>query len=260
MGSAGANWMNKKDFGLSRAGLGENNGRIGPELGMAKGLSAYYNEESGKKAVMIKYAVGGTNLQDAVGGLNSSDGNWCPPTWLEQHGKVNSSLSGGLFDKFMKEFTQRWAELKAMGYQPEVKGLYWMQGEADKGSPDTYAKIFKVFASDFRNSITEISGQDCSNMPIFIGEIAETSGSADAGTVATNKAFIAMQNKLTTKGDAKYVENTYIIKSGTFPINALNSNGTSYAVGSDSWHWKWQDAITIGKLVGESIIQNVLSK
>lgn len=260
MGSAGANWMNKKDFGLSRAGLGENNGRIGPELGMAKGLSAYYNEESGKKAVMIKYAVGGTNLQDAVGGLNSSDGNWCPPTWLEQHGKVNSSLSGGLFDKFMKEFTQRWQELKAMGYQPEVKGLYWMQGEADKGSPDTYAKIFKVFASDFRNSITEISGQDCSNMPIFIGEIAETSGSADAGTVAINKAFIAMQNKLTTKGDAKYVENTYIIKSGTFPINALNSNGTSYAVGSDSWHWKWQDAITIGKLVGESIIQNVLSK
>ena len=260
MGSAGANYNNRKDFGLARAGLGENNGRMGPELGMAKGLSAYYNRESGKKAVMIKYAVGGTSLQDAIGGLNASDGNWCPPSWFNDHNKASATLSGGLYTKFMKEFQQRWAELKAMGYEPEVKGLYWMQGEADKGAPETYAKIFKMFASDFRSDITKLSAQDCSKMPIFIGEIAETSGDASSGTVAMNKAFIKMQNEMTTNGNAKYVEDTYIIKSGTFPINALNSNGQSYAVGSDSWHWSWQDAITIGKLVGESIITNVLSK
>lgn len=260
MGSAGARYNNKKDFGLARAGLGENNGRIGPELGMAKGLSGYYNKETGRKAVMIKYAVGGTSLQDAVGGLNASDGNWCPPSWLDKYGRVDSNLSGGLYDKFMKQFAQRWAELKAMGYNPTVKGLYWMQGEADKGAPDTYAKIFKVFASDFRSDITKLSGQDCSKMPIFIGEIAETSGNAYTDNVNVNKAFIKMQNEMTTEGNAKHVENTYIIKSGTFPINALNSNGQSYAVGSDTWHWSWQDAITIGKLVGDSILQNVLSK
>ena len=261
MGSAGANYRNKRDFALVRAGLGENNFiQMGPELGMAKGLSDYYNLETGRKAVMIKYAVGGTSLQDAVGGLNASDGNWCPPSWLDKNGRVDKNLSGGLYTKFMKEFEQRWAELKAMGYEPEVKGLYWMQGEADKGNPNGYAKIFKVFASDFRSDITKLSGQDCSKMPIFIGEIAETSGDASNGTVAKNKAFIKMQNEMTTEGNAKYVENTYIIKSGKFPINALNSNGQSYAVGSDPWHWKWQDAIAIGKLVGDSIIQNVLSK
>ena len=209
---------------------------------------------------MIKYAVGGTSLQDAVGGLNASDGNWCPPSWLDKNGRVDKNLSGGLYTKFMKEFEQRWAELKAMGYNPTVKGLYWMQGEADKGSPETYATIFKVFASDFRSDITKLSGQDCSEMPIFIGEIAETSGNAYKSNVDMNKTFIAMQNNLTTKGNAKYVENTYIIKSGKFPINDLDSNGQSYAVGSDAWHWKWQDAIAIGKLVGDSIIQNVLSK
>ena len=261
MGSAGANYRNKRDFALVRAGLGENNFiQMGPELGMAKGLSDYYNLETGRKAVMIKYAVGGTNLQDIISGLNSSDGNWCPPSWLDKNGRVDSNLSGGLYTKFMKEFEQRWAELKAMGYNPTVKGLYWMQGEADKGNPNGYAKIFKVFASDFRSDITKLSGQDCSKMPIFIGEIAETSGDASNGTVAKNKAFIKMQNEMTTEGNAKYVENTYIIKSGKFPINALNSNGQSYAVGSDPWHWKWQDAIAIGKLVGDSIIQNVLSK
>ena len=255
MGSAGANYMNKKDFGLARAGLGESNGRMGPELGMAKGLSEYYNGESGKKAVIIKYAVGGTSLQDAIGGLNASDGNWCPPSWFTDHNKASQTLSSGLYNKFMAEFQQRWAELKAMGYEPEVKGLYWMQGESDRGAEATYKKLFTLLISDMRSDLTKYSGQDCSEMPVFIGEISRTCQDAYAGTMAANAKFIAMQNELPA-----LVGNAYVINNSVYDINALNASGANYAVGSDNWHWKWEDAIAIGQHVGESIIKNVLSK
>ena len=255
MGSAGANYSNKKDFGLARAGLGESNGRMGPELGMAKGLSEYYNRESGKKAVMIKYAVGGTSLQDYVGGLNASDGNWCPPSWFKDHTKANAVLSSGLYNKFMVEFQQRWAELKAMGYEPEVKGLYWMQGESDRGAEETYKKLFQLLISDMRADLTKYSGQDCSEMPVFIGEISRTCQDAYVATMASNAKFIAMQNELPS-----LVSNAYVINNSIYDINALNGTGTNYAVGSDNWHWKWEDAITIGENVGKSIIKNVLSK
>ena len=56
-----------------------------------------------------------------------------------------------------------------------------------------------------------------------------------------------------------HVDNTYVIESGDYDINSWQ-NGQSVVVGSDSWHWKWQDAMTIGNLVGESILKNVLGQ
>ena len=250
-GNAGANWMHEVNLGLARVGLGEDAGKMGPEIGMAEALSAYYNTESGKEAAIIKYAVGGTNLLDNVGGLNASDGNWCPPTYFETHNKVHPTLSGGLYTKFFIEFDKQWSILKAMGYTPVVKGLYWMQGEADKGSPSQYLEVFEMFAADIRKDLTAHSGQDCSEMPIFIGEISRTSGDASPATVNTN-AFIAMQRTIPA-----HVNDTYVIESGDLDINIWQNN-QNVVVGSDTWHWSWQDAIKIGNMVGESILSNVL--
>ena len=251
-GNAGANWMHEVNLGLARVGLGEDAGKMGPEIGMAQALSAYYNTESGKEAAIIKYAVGGTNLLDNVGGLNASDGNWCPPTYFETHNKVSATLSGGLYTKFFIEFDKQWSILKAMGYTPVVKGLYWMQGEADKGSPSQYLEVFEMFAADIRKDLTAHSGQDCSEMPIFIGEISRTSGDASPATVNTNNAFIAMQRTIPA-----HVNDTYVIESGDLDINIWQNN-QNVVVGSDTWHWSWQDAIKIGNMVGESILSNVL--
>ena len=251
-GNAGANWKHEVNLGLARVGLGEDAGKMGPEIGMAEALSAYYNTESGKEAAIIKYAVGGTNLLDNVGGLNASDGNWCPPTYFETHNKVSATLSGGLYTKFFIEFDKQWSILKAMGYTPVVKGLYWMQGEADKGSPSQYLEVFEMFAADIRKDLTAHSGQDCSEMPIFIGEISRTSGDASPATVNTNNAFIAMQRTIPA-----HVNDTYVIESGDLDINIWQNN-QNVVVGSDTWHWSWQDAIKIGNMVGESILSNVL--
>jgi hypothetical protein len=89
-------------------------------------------------------------------------------------------------------------------------------------------------------------------MPIIIGEISRTSGSATSGNVNTNNAFIAMQNTIPDN-----VANTYVIASGQYDINKI-VNGNNTAVGTDSWHWNYSDHVEIGKLVGNSILDNIL--
>ena len=254
-GNAGANWKNHISFGLARTGLGESSGKMGAEIGMAEALSEYYNNESGRQAVIIKYAVGGTSLQDYVGGLNASDGNWCPPSYFKNHNRKDSELSGGLYTKFFEEFDRQWATLKAMGYEPTIKGLYWMQGESDRGSEDLYIELFKMLIADMRSDLTAHSGQDCSQMPVFVGEISRTCQSADESTMEKNRTFIQMQREL-----PNYVSNVYIVANSQFDINALDTKGNNYAVGSDSWHWNWKDALKIGNLVGKSILENALKQ
>lgn len=127
-----------------------------------------------------------------------------------------------------------------------------MQGESDKGNPNEYEKAFKYFVSDIRSDLGEIADADLSALPVFVGEISRTSGSAVQNTVNTNNAFIAMQRNL-----PNVIGNVYVIASGQFDINQL-VNGSNVAVGTDSWHWNQADMIAIGNLVGESIIENVL--
>ncbi|MBQ5601700.1 MAG: hypothetical protein IIU77_02620, partial [Clostridia bacterium] len=49
---------NEKQWGKTTIGAGANSSYIGPELGMAKALSKYYNEETERHAGIIKFAHG----------------------------------------------------------------------------------------------------------------------------------------------------------------------------------------------------------
>ena len=256
--SSGNNYTTTVDhehpWSLLRAGQGAGTGKIGPEIGMANVLSSYYNVESGREAGIIKFAHGGTCLLDSIGGENATGGNWVPPSYEATiTPKSAGNLTGGLYRSLLEQVEKNIGELKAMGYSDiKVKGLYWMQGESDKGNPTEYLKAFKYFASDVRRDLTEICGQDLSKMPILIGEISRTSGSAVVGTVNTNNAFIAMQRTI-----PDHVNDTYVIAAGDYDINKL-VNGNNTAVGTDSWHWNYKDHIDIGKLVGNCILNNIL--
>jgi hypothetical protein len=235
-------------------GAGPNRNFFGPEIGMAQVLSSYYNYQSGKEAGFIKLAHGGTALLDNIGGENAGSGNWVSPSYEATiNAQSPGNLTGGLYRRLLAQVQKNVNELKALGYETiNIKGMYWMQGESDKGNPTEYLKAFKYFASDLRADLTKLLGQDCSKMPILIGEISRTSGSAASGTVNTNNAFIAMQNTIPAN-----VSDTYVIKAGQFDINKL-VNGSNTAVGTDSWHWNYKDHIEIGKLVGNCILENIL--
>jgi len=145
---------------------------MGPEVGMAKELSKYYNSESGKYAAIMKYAFNNVSLVD--------DAEFC--------------------NNFMQMVADQIADYQSQGYKVNVVGLYWLQGEADVENVSAYAAAFNTMVSNVRSNLSSITGADLSSMPVVAGEIANFLGfnTADAQT-----AFVTMQNTLTSVNGVK---------------------------------------------------------
>lgn len=246
---------NEYGWGLARVGQGASNDKMSAEAAMSTVLSSYYNKESSKVAGIIKFAHGGTALLNNLGGENAVGGNWVPPSYAKAKGYnyENNPLTGRLYRNLLTQVTKRVDELKADGYtEINIKGVWWMQGESDKGNPTEYKVALEYLISDMRKDLGTITNEDLSNLPFIIGEISRTSGDASTGTVNTNNAFIAMQDEY-----ANTHENVYINKIGHLDINKW-VNGNNVAVGTDSWHWNQNDMVTIGQDVGRIILEKIL--
>ncbi len=248
-------------WSIVRAGQGAGTNKIGPELGMAQSLSSYYNAQSEKEAGIIKFAHGGTCLLDSITGENAAGGNWVSPSYEATiTPKSPGNLTGGLYRSFLEQVEKNVNELKAMGYEYiNIKGLYWMQGCSDRGSPAAWKTAVGYLASDMRKDLGEIMGYDLSKMPFIVGEISDTVGiSAGVNTDSfnntknTNLSFNEMINTLPST-----YNDFYVVNNGDYAINAL-VNGVSKAVGTDNWHWNMRDCISIGNDVGDLIKEQIL--
>lgn len=251
-GSATVATNRLRDISLMRAGYGAYSTTMGVEPGLAEALSVYYNHETGREAGFIKYAAGGTRLLNYFTGENGPEGNWVPPSYQATLTSGVEARTGGLYRNFIAQAKKSLEDYKKLGYNPVIKGLYWMQGESDRGEPSEYLKAFRFFASDVRADLSKISGQDCSSMPIVIGEISRSFASCDTNSMNLNSGFIAMQNSI-----PQYVHNTFIVASSVFDQNKY-VNGVATKVGSDQHHWNYKDHLKIGNMVGECILKNVL--
>lgn len=237
--SSSANVHHALDWRMVTQGLGRDASTFGPELGMANALSSYYNAETGRKAAIVKYAVGGTSLLNSLTGENATLGNWVSPSYEAALGSsvTNPTLTGGLYDGFIAETQMRIAQLEAMGYSVRIRGLYWMQGENDRGNPNEYKQAFGYLVNDLRDDLG-------ASLDIYVGEISKSFGGVET---AVNNAFIAAQDAI-----VEATENCFIIASGDFKI------GIGYG-SPDTSHWSGADQYAIGKLLGESILANTLS-
>ena len=273
------------DWGSVKLGLGASSTKMGPEVGMAKELSKYYNAETGKVAGIIKYAHGGTGLANTEANGNR-DGNWSPPSYSE-HDPDDPDLAykGFLYRGFVEEAEKRLYELKEMGYTKiNIKGLYWMQGCNDTWRYTTgestsskssrwYPAAFACLVTDWRNDLKEIMRDlqgnygGAQDMPFFIGTISPTYSlkNVSVGTVwtddgtdlataeARNLPFIAMQKKL-----AEDNANCYIINNDayvTVRCERIDDTTMQYTmVGTDQSHWNQADCYQIGKNVGAKLL------
>ena len=266
-GDSGAYESKDYDWRPTVLGLGKgaDSEYIGPEAGIAKGLSEYYNEESGKVAGIIKHGHGGTSLLDNVTGVNSH-GNWASPTYAEKVLGMNkaayeSSAVGGLYRSFLEVVEAKLCLLVIEGYTNfNIKGIYWMQGETDREKPDEYKVAFGYFASDLRRDLaklaTELTGEDrgASNMPIFVGTISQTFNLNTGTMESVNVKFIEMQKALPDT-----VENCYIIDNSQYALSKYREGSTILILGSDQHHWKQSDHLQIGYNAGhEMLLQNGL--
>lgn len=157
-------------------GLGWNNDTMGVEIGMAQKLSEYYNNTTGKYAAIMKYAVNNSTLV----GENAEMGNW----------------SNELYADFIQMISEQIADYKAQGYQVNVVGMYWMQGEDDVAYVNEYEAAFSALVSGVRTDLSAITGADLSAMPVVVGEIANFLGLT---TSQKHSDFIAVQNSFAPK-------------------------------------------------------------
>ena len=248
-------------------GLGRQGGYIGPELGMAEALSSYYNKDTGRYAGIIKFAHGGTSLFDKSSGSNHF-GNWVCPSYAKELGVSynDGDVTGQLYRDLLMEISSNIMGLRSRGYtEINLKAIYWMQGENDRGEPDEYARVFAMFVKDLRKDLSDMMKQingdfnndgGASEMAVIVGTVSETFAlSANDKTGALNVRFIKMQKNLTGS-----IENCYIVDNSKFVINRWDyENDQNVVIGADTYHWNQNDMVCIGKKVGEAILRNCLS-
>lgn len=257
---------NEKEWGKTKAGFGATSRYIGPELGMAKSLSQYYNAETGRHAGIIKFAHGGSSLLDISTGENAT-GNWVSPSYAAylNTSYTDDDITGGYYRLFLAQVKKNIHQI--MDYSGHTKinivGLYWMQGETDVAQRKKYEVSFNYFVQDIRRDLAEImleftgGESDCgaSDMPILIGAISEGFAVSNSQTVKrVNRPFIELQKAL-----SETIENCYFVDNSQFLITRWNPETYKVDIlGSDQYHWNQDDMIQIGWNVGEIFLQDVL--
>ena len=261
----------------AQKGLGKTSSYFGPEYGMAKVLSSakvsvngegksLYDEDN--KAIIFKYAVGGTRLLNYVSSDDRTRGTWYPRSLVSSSSpNYEAGVTGALYTGAVEAFRTFTANLKSSGYQPVVKGIAWMQGEADLDKPNEYRNVIQSFVKDLREDLKEITGVSVDDAIFAMGEISETFWTSNQRT--TNKAFVAMQDEVAALDS---MQPAAIVETGDLPItlpeselasygytksNAYaNSTYGDYVVGTDSCHWNAKDMVTVGERFGAAFLSD----
>ena len=239
-----------------KAGFGQTNDYIGYELGLADMLSNAYNEKTGKTAAILKYADGGTMLSDNVNGSSARIGTWTPPSYTAEHGKSDEILSGNLYTNFVRLVEETVTYYRLNGYDVNVCGMFWMQGESEcnyySGIPKLgndaaiktpteaqvnalYTNLFKALVSDARNDIGKAIGEDLSAMPVVAGSISESFGTIQSDN---QTKFVKMQEEM-----VKAVPHAYLLRESRYLTTGTDSNDTA--------HYTADDVLFAGRKLGE---------
>ena len=144
----------------------------------------------------------------------------------------------------MENFRNVYREFTANGYAPKIKGMIWMQGEADLEQPILYKDVLKHFINDVREDLSEITGDmSLSTMPFVIGKIATSFYQWDNPLVP---AFNQMQERVSQEDPA-----CATVETSDLIIN--REDGTLN--GSDRWHFNCRDMETLGMRFGNKLLE-----
>ena len=153
-----------------KLGYGVDSSRSGAEIGIANAL-----KDSDEMNAVIKCAWGATHLYpDSNYDISFNQGTWTSPTYLTNNNVDTSKneMIGRMYTWFEETVTNGINLLKEQGYKPVIKGMWWMQGEAETFSYEmssAYEELLRTFIFDIRKSVGNITGYDCSEMPFVFG-------------------------------------------------------------------------------------------
>lgn len=233
------------------AGQGHAGTRLGPELGFAEGMHAYYGGSAGKAAV-LKYAVGATSLGNFQNSTSDEFGTWMSPSMIEEYGEENLCLNAGLlYENLLVTVRMGLQAMIEAGYEPVIRGVMWMQGEADSTREDLanlYQKHLSALITDLRGDLTGIMteleiAQDCSATPFVIGKIG-----ADLQNAAYEDVVREQMQKTAASMTAVRCAET-----GDLLVPDPNDN-------NDVWHFSAKGILAVGNRFAEMLAQETGKK
>lgn len=166
-------WSGKaldQEFQPVTLNMGVSAERSGAEIGIAAAIA-----DNGEMNAIIKCAQGATHIYpDSMYEVSLKYGTWTPPSYIEKH-NVDTSVNpliGYMYTRFVNTVTSGLELLIADGYTPVIKGVWWMQGEAEMFTAEmssAYKELYETLISDTRNMLSEVTGYDCSLTPFICG-------------------------------------------------------------------------------------------
>jgi len=219
--------------------LGPVNGTFGPELALGRTLSQRLSDD----VAVVKVAFGGTTLA-MLGG--SQD--WSP----------NSSRE--LYDKLVDNVNAANSALLADNRQPQLAGLFWMQGESDGKSgnlaggqsPPPQPETAEAYADNLTDFITRVrTDLGLAQLPVLVGKIKI----GDNPGVTTNPD----SDFNTSFGEWGY---TPTIQAAQVAVAAADSNvflveTNQISLGSDFLHFDQAGQVDLGEAFAEAYLVQV---
>lgn len=153
-----------------KLGMGVDPSRSGAEIGIANAVADY-----GEMSAIIKCAQGATHLYpDTTYEVSLKYGTWTSPTYIKNNNVDMSKnpMIGNMYNRFEDTVTKAIKLLIEDGYTPVIKGVWWMQGEAEMFTLEmasAYRELFETLIYDTRNMLSEVTGYDCGNVPFICG-------------------------------------------------------------------------------------------
>ena len=233
---------NPEDFVPVTVGLGKQSNTakttVGAEIGIAAALA-----DSARMNAVIKRAVGGAFVYPTTNGSVSLEhGTWTPPSYLEKYSiDTSENKIGDLYTSFIDTAKEGIEMLIEDGYTPVLRGIWWMQGEAEtpyEVYANAYEELLDTLISDMREDLGEITGTDQSNLAFVMGKITRNPNPSyeQYDYVDTvNAAQVAITSS---------VENTHIVD-------------TSGLVQLDGWHYSADSQHYIGTQFVDKVISSM---
>lgn len=153
-----------------KLGMGVDPSRSGAEIGIANAVADY-----GEMSAIIKCAQGATHLYpDTTYEVSLKYGTWTSPTYIKNNNVDMSKnpLIGNMYRRFEQTVEDALQLLIEDGYTPVIKGVWWMQGEAEMFTLEmasAYRELFETLIYDTRNMLSDVTGYDCGKVPFICG-------------------------------------------------------------------------------------------
>ena len=225
-------------FAPVKVGMGKNTTSVGAEIGIASALG-----NSDEMHAVIKYAVGATKLHP----MNAAT--WTSPSYIEAvqndddtANDINSKWTkvGDYYDTFMKTVEEGLALLVAEGYTPVIKGLWWMQGEAettlDADWAPEYEKLLTYLVDDMRADLAKIANDPTLNgedpMPFVIGKINRNPATTEPAQQEKVEIVNAAQAKVSEK---------------RANVSVVDAKKAYSFYQYDSWHYNTETQMYLGE-------------